>query len=427
MNFKLAYIFQIKNLIIIIISFLFSFFLRGTFIETRFDLGNHLWLPLVSVFYLIFAKSFIDENKKNIFLNTLVEFLLSVTIIFIFKQKYFSRSFMVLYFSVNLFLSLFLLQYNKKIINLFVRKNFGLENIIVLYEQRFEEGVLAFKKSAEDGGMRVLVEKVTTDNDFEKLKLFDSIVFWGEFQNILIYKKNIKNIITMGKKVSFRLEGSDFGDIYSFEKILGNNFITYKPFEYSLSVKIFKRVLDLFIGSLGVIITLFLFLIFYFKIKKETKKSVLFRQKRLGKNGRVFELYKFRTMTSTDKPLKNELSGPIFKIKDDPRITDFGKILRKTSLDEFPQFFNVLKGDMSLIGPRPPLPSEVEEYEASFYKKMAVKPGITGYWQVNSRNNTWNFEDVLRDDFYYLNNLSISLDLKILLKTIGVMFRGEGR
>ncbi|WP_229216166.1 sugar transferase [Enterococcus faecium] len=158
---------------------------------------------------------------------------------------------------------------------------------------------------------------------------------------------------------------------------------------------------------------------------------VIFKQKRIGKNGKPFTMYKFRSMVvNAEEKLKeleafNEQNGPIFKIKEDPRVTRVGRFLRRTSLDEFPQLVNVIKGDMSLIGPRPPLEKEVFQYTEYQKKRLQVKPGCTGLWQVSGRSNV-DFEKMLQLDVEYIEHYNMFMDAKIFFKTFKVLFTGEG-
>ncbi len=160
--------------------------------------------------------------------------------------------------------------------------------------------------------------------------------------------------------------------------------------------------------------------------------GVLFRQERVGLNGRLFTCYKFRTMVPNADAMKaqleaqNEMDGPVFKIKKDPRITRVGAWLRKFSVDELPQLFNVLKGNMSLVGPRPPVPSEVDLYERNQKRRLSVKPGITGLWQVSGRSEITDFDEWVRLDLEYIDQWSLALDLKILLMTIPAVFMAKG-
>jgi exopolysaccharide biosynthesis polyprenyl glycosylphosphotransferase len=189
-----------------------------------------------------------------------------------------------------------------------------------------------------------------------------------------------------------------------------------------------KRLIDI-IGSLaGILLLSFLFFLVAIIIKIEDPKGpVFFTQKRIGLNGKEFNMYKFRSMVSdAEEKLKellkfNETSGAMFKMKDDPRVTKIGKLIRKTSIDELPQLFNVLKGDMSLVGPRPPLPREVAEYTEYDKQRLLVTPGCTGLWQVSGRSNI-GFNEMVELDLKYIRNRSLVMDIEIILRTFLVLF-----
>ena len=159
---------------------------------------------------------------------------------------------------------------------------------------------------------------------------------------------------------------------------------------------------------------------------------IIFKQARVGLRGRHFNLYKFRTMVADAEKIrkdlgdKNEMDGPVFKIKDDPRVTRIGKFLRKTGLDELPQLFNVLKGEMSLIGPRPPLQSETLQYKRWQFRRLSVKPGLSCFWQIKPDRNSIKFEQWMEMDLAYIDNWSLSLDFIILVKTIKTVFQRTG-
>ena len=191
--------------------------------------------------------------------------------------------------------------------------------------------------------------------------------------------------------------------------------------------KVSKRSLD-FIGSLiGLVVLSPIILIVAILIKLESEGPIIFSQKRIGLNRKEFQMYKFRSMVQNAEELKeklrkqNEMSGPMFKMKNDPRITKVGKFIRKTSIDELPQLINVLKGDMSLVGPRPSLPKEVDEFENWMLRRLDVKPGLTCYWQVSGRNNI-DFEDWMKLDIKYVEERSFLLDIKLIFKTVFVLF-----
>jgi lipopolysaccharide/colanic/teichoic acid biosynthesis glycosyltransferase len=167
-------------------------------------------------------------------------------------------------------------------------------------------------------------------------------------------------------------------------------------------------------------------------IKMDSPGPVLFKQKRMGQHGRVFSLYKFRTMCVDAEAkkaglmAKNEMNGAIFKLRDDPRTTRVGRFLRKTSLDEFPQFINVIRGQMSLVGTRPPTLEEVEKYKPEHLKRISAKPGITGLWQVSGRNKITDFDQIVELDCQYLDNWRFYNDVKILFKTLFVVLQRKG-
>lgn len=193
-----------------------------------------------------------------------------------------------------------------------------------------------------------------------------------------------------------------------------------------------KRTLDIFGGIIGLLLTGIFTVIIGPLIVLESPGPIFFSQTRIGKNGRRFKIYKFRSMYADAEERKKELmeqnkmSGLMFKMDDDPRITKIGKFIRKTSIDEFPQFWNVLKGDMSLVGTRPPTEDEFKQYKARYKKRLTMKPGITGLWQVSGRSSITDFEDVVKLDVQYIENWSFGMDLRIILQTVLVVLKHDG-
>ncbi len=214
------------------------------------------------------------------------------------------------------------------------------------------------------------------------------------------------------------------------EMLDGIPFISLKQTRLEGWGRVSKRLFDFFASLILILLFLPFALIIALLIKLDSKGSVFYGSIRKYKN-RTFKAYKFRSMIQDADSKratllnKNERKGPLFKIRNDPRVTRVGRFLRKTSLDEFPQLINVFLGQMSLVGPRPHLPEEVAQYESEHLRVFALKPGITGLAQINGRSNL-DFEDELKFDFYYIENWSLWLDLKILIQTVGVLFRADG-
>lgn len=214
-------------------------------------------------------------------------------------------------------------------------------------------------------------------------------------------------------------------------EIAGVPLITVKGISLSKEKVLTKRLFDLLVSSAIVVIGLPVWLLIAAAIRLTSRGPVFYSQDRVGINGKTFGMYKFRSMyVDADKRLAdvmgmNEASGPLFKMKDDPRVTPVGKWLRKFSLDEFPQIINVLKGEMSLVGPRPPLPREVSDYSLHDWRRLEVVPGMTGLWQVSGRSSL-TFDEMVRLDLFYIENWSVSLDITLMFRTIPAVIFARG-
>lgn len=253
-------------------------------------------------------------------------------------------------------------------------------------------------------------------------------------ENEIYYKDMILELEKMGIVVNlnidiFNLGVDDSKRVYR----LGSYYVvafTSRLFDYRLLL--LKRLMDIVGSVIGLMITFIIFIFIAPAIVIESPGPVIFKQKRVGRNGRVFDFYKFRSMyrdaEDRKKELisKNEMKGQMFKIENDPRITKVGHFIRNTSIDELPQFWNVLKGDMSLVGTRPPTVDEYEEYESYQKRRISFRPGITGLWQISGRSNIKDFEEVVKLDLEYIDRWSIGLDIKILFKTVVAVFKGIG-
>ncbi|MGB7768604.1 MAG: sugar transferase, partial [Verrucomicrobiia bacterium] len=219
----------------------------------------------------------------------------------------------------------------------------------------------------------------------------------------------------------------------SFDELLDRPLLIFRTTPEASWQSVLKHVMDLAGAFVLLILLSPLFLLIAIAIKLTSPGPVFFQQQRSGQNGAPFTLYKFRTMITNAEQFKheleamNEMSGPVFKVTNDPRITRLGKILRRYSLDELPQFFNVLRGEMSLVGPRPLPVDEVRRFnDLAHRRRLSVKPGITCLWQISGRNQIKDFKDWVRLDLEYIDNWSLWLDLKILLRTIPAVFAATG-
>src|ERR1035438_10413796 len=219
----------------------------------------------------------------------------------------------------------------------------------------------------------------------------------------------------------------------SFDDYYGWPVLVFRSTPESSWQRVLKQLMDMTGSFLVLALGWPLFALIALLIKFSSPGPVLFRQKRSGINGQPFTIYKFRTMVTNAEQLQhelaamNEMTGPVFKVTNDPRITPIGKFLRKYSLDELPQFFNVLRGEMSLVGPRPLPVDEVKRfYDLAHRRRLSVKPGLTCLWQVSGRSNLSDFKDWVRLDLEYIDNWSLWLDIKILLRTLPAVFAGTG-
>jgi len=285
------------------------------------------------------------------------------------------------------------------------------------------------------------VKVIGTLDDFETLMLnmtIDEVVFAMPLKLIDNIKERIAFAEQLGvnirvmpdwqlQQLMFRPEVASI----SIEKFVGMptlalSSVPKKEFELFI-----KALVDRVVAICGLLLLAPLFAILALIIKLNSPGPVFFRQQRSGLNGRTFTLLKFRTMVANAEELKarltgqNEMDGPVFKMKDDPRITSIGRMLRKTSLDELPQLINILRGDMSLVGPRPPLPAEVKDYHPWQRRRLSMKPGLTCIWQVSGRNNI-SFEKWMKMDLEYIDHWSLALDVKLLFRTVPAVMTGSG-
>ncbi len=271
-------------------------------------------------------------------------------------------------------------------------------DILDIINQHNLDEVVVTNAGSLGSGLMTFVEECHKRNVLVKL----SLDFYG--------------ILTQGRKI---------------EEMGGQPVIQVNEIAIEGFARILKRIEDIIVSILLLIITFPLWIVLALLIKGESPGPILFLQKRVGKHGRTFKMYKFRSMYRDAEDQKeyldgdNEAEGLIFKMRDDPRVTRIGRVLRRMCLDEIPQFLNVLRGEMSIVGPRPPLPDEVAQYNDQDMMRLVATPGITGLWQVN-RGHRYSFEEVINWDTYYIENWSLWLDIKIMLKTVWVILSGRG-
>lgn len=379
------------------------------------------------------------------FSAALVVFVLLGALFYILKLDL-SRSFVALYCFISAFL-IFLVRLGALLVLRFFRargKNF--RNLLVVGRGVQGLEISQFVKSQPELGIRFVgfvsysneagSDFIASPSEFEaalKGNSIDEVLFTEVSDNFPAVKQLASIASEEGVGVSL------VPDFFSLEVIRSevSYFGKYPLVNYRSSPSerpsyVLKRILDVVIAACLLVIFSPLFLFIAIQIKLSSKGPILFCQKRVGLNGRQFTMYKFRSMLHGSERLqekmgkKNEMVGPAFKVTQDPRITKFGRFLRKYSLDELPQLFNILLGDMSLVGPRPPLPTEVNLYERKQRRRLSMPPGLTCIWQVSGRSDIIDFEEWAQMDLDYIDRWSLGLDMKLLAQTIPVVFRGVG-
>ena len=289
-------------------------------------------------------------------------------------------------------------------------------------KEKFEETIIVLPE-----------EYLTVLHDLMEVDMIDEVLYIKG----RIVPAEVRNVVRSCEElgVIFRLRFTDpkLNLTNAIKTEIGNEkFLTFINVPHNNFALAFKKVMDINGSILMILLLSPVFIITSIIIKLTSSGPIIFKQARVGLRGRLFDLYKFRTMIVNADEMKkgleaeNEADGPVFKIKDDPRVTKVGKILRKTGLDELPQLFNVLKGEMSLIGPRPPLPDETRQYKRWQLRRLSVKPGLSCFWQIKPDRNSIKFEKWMELDLAYIDNWSPRLDFIILLKTIKTVFQRTG-
>jgi len=452
------------DVILSVISFVLAFFIRDMIIKDNFHYAQDfllVGLVIIPTWYMLLKSSSMSEIQRvNTYSAILLSYLKVVIIgmavlflfIFVFKLALVSRVVIFMYGGINLAIlfSTRILIY--RTIKYYRAQGYNTKNVIIIADEGSEPFINTILSKKEWGykikfivtnssrifdkykdNIRVNSERVKVRNLIDS-DVVDEVIYCKNEVN----QKNIKSLIHDCEEVGviFRMQSQLFSmsgtktHLYHFGETPFLSFVNTPSDRFEIQIKnIFSTVVSIAI----LLVWLPVLTAISIMIKLSSKGPVFFMQKRVGLRGRTFYMYKFRTMVQNAEQLQaslmsaNEVDGPVFKIKDDPRITRIGKFLRKTGLDELPQFYNVLKGDMSLVGPRPPIPSEVKQYKRWQLRRLSMKPGITCIWQISPNRNDISFEDWMKLDLQYIDNWSFKLDMILFLKTIRTVITGSGQ
>lgn len=453
------------DLVTIVGSFVLATYLRFGNFRDMGDKTIHFMVCLLFLLFCTIYTFFLDWNRNFLrrgiwkelraILQYHVIMLLVVQTVMYFLQwaEPFSRFVMGLFMVLNVILTLLVHLIIKKALRIYYSSELSRTKVLIITHQEIAKEVAGRLKNNLDinyqfVGIACPELKEKGQKEIDGITLFQITDKFLEeatqmaFDEVFLYvpdlkQKQVQAILNcfdaMGVVCHYCLElpgiYSDKGRMDSFG---GYSVITYTRFQSSYKRLLIKRVMDIIGGLTGMLITALFFPFVALAIKLDSPGPVLFSQIRIGRNGRRFKIYKFRSMYLDAEQRKkeleksNEMQGLMFKMENDPRITKVGKFIRKTSIDELPQFYNVLKGDMSLVGTRPPTEDEFEKYNQYYRRRISMTPGLTGLWQVSGRSEIDNFDDVVKYDLKYIDDWSLTLDMKILCKTIWVVLAGKG-
>lgn len=455
--------FTLCDLISLQIAFSLAYISRHGIDELPYSVPLYQQMAILLVLIDIFVVFFFESYKGILRRGDLVEFkcvikhvtaVVVIDILYLFlmqESEAFSRSVFLQLWAIGIVLLYAERSLLKKYLKKRKRKESKLRSVIVITASEIAEKTLATIKEQQYGGFTltgvVLLDQNQTGETIEDIPvianrddLLDYIkghvvdeVFINLPKSIKLPDTLLNGCIDMGVTVHLKLY--KFADILSNQSV--ENFAGYTVLSSCIKMAtprqlFLKRAMDIAGGLIGCLITLVATIFVAPAILIQSPGPVFFSQTRVGKNGRKFKIYKFRSMYTDAEERKKELmeqnkmNGLMFKMDNDPRIFPFGHFIRKTSIDELPQFWNVLKGDMSLVGTRPPTVDEYEQYEYHHHVRLASKPGLTGLWQVSGRSDITDFEEVVALDTRYITEWNLGMDIKIIFKTIQVVFAGRG-
>lgn len=463
-----AFIVYFADIVLALVSFYLAYVIRGYFMpsfEELAPIARYQWFLLfvipawsISFFYtgayrLNYRTTLLRELLR-VWAAIAISSLFLSSVVFVMKSIYFSRLFLGVFIINALVLTTAERIVMSRILMTIRRNPQNVRNVIIVGTGETAEKVASKIIAHNNWGLnflgyvregraapspaglsRVPGRVLGTIDDMESIvrsNVVDEVIFVVSREKL----ENLEDIFLFleDEGINARLVLNLFSHVIAkahleeLEEVPLLTFTTIPTNEFALFV---KRILDVVIASVSLVLLSPVFLSAAAAVRLTSRGPVVFSQKRCGLNGRVFMMHKFRSMyIDTDEMKKdlethNEVGGPAFKMKRDPRITPVGRVLRKFSIDEFPQLWNVIKGDMSIVGPRPPIPEEVERYERWQRRRLSMKPGLTCIWQVSGRNNI-RFQDWMKLDLHYIDNWSLWLDLKILFKTIPAVISGKG-
>lgn len=370
--------------------------------------------------------------------------LLAASFVFFFKITHFSRIFFALFVCSTTIALIIKNGFCKYLLRKSREWGYSLSNVLLLCPEPKNDDIFQIIKTKQKWGMKVIGEfhyLYASPEEFRTFLLNEAVdQIYVEINNnceptkVEKLRQLLEICESMGKTLRFFIS-CDFinqTEFTVYEKLYEQHTFVQEPLQLKAELLFWKRFLDIIGSLIGTIITLALIPPIWLIMAIFDRGPLFYSQTRVGWNGRTFKILKFRTMIVGAEKMQaelvsqNEMQGAMFKIRHDPRITRLGQILRRFSLDEFPQFFNVLKGEMSLVGTRPPTPNEVRMYQDWHFQRIMLKPGLTGLWQTSGRSNIHDFDTIVQLDLTYIRNWSLWTDAKIILKTIRQLFGSRG-
>lgn len=417
------------------------------------SLALHLFIYPFCDFYSSLRQKRVADIVGMVFKSFLIEFFILGTLVFLVQAKETSRFFFLMFLVANYALLLTFKLSIRLVLSSIRKRGYNFRRIIVAGTGQLAPRIIRVLTSNKHWGyvpVAILregaaketpssIEGIPVIGEMSQLEalsrttLVDEILVASDKATTEEMNRLTRVCEKLGLPTRFALNLGEFHHSrVTFSSLENIPMVTYYTSLRTPAEAVAKRAMDIGAALIGLTVTAVLYPWIAWKIKRESAGPVIFKQIRIGENGRRFKCYKFRTMVLDAEARKeelkqsNEMQGPIFKVASDPRVLPFGNFLRRTSLDELPQFINILRGDMSLVGTRPPTPDEVENYETHYRRRLSIRPGLTGLWQISGRNQITNFEDILALDVEYIDRWSIWLDIQIIWKTCWMVLTRRG-